>query len=279
MLALQVSILSTLFGFGLKATPADLLYLVRRPGLLARSLLSVFVIMPIVAVALSRMFDFPQSVEIVLVALALSPVPPLLPRKETGAGGQGDFALGLMAILALASIVVVPALLEVLQRVLGRELTMSPGALAAMVLKAALLPLAAGMIVRAALPAFAERAEKVVTLVSNVLLPVAIVALLASTASAIWASVGSGAILGIAIFTVAGIGIGHILGGPNPEESAVLAFSTACRHPAIALSIATTNFPNQRFGAVILLYLIVNAVIGIPYGKWQRRRVAEAARS
>ena len=40
VLALQISIIATVFGFGLKATIADLLYLVHRPGLLARSLLA-----------------------------------------------------------------------------------------------------------------------------------------------------------------------------------------------------------------------------------------------
>jgi len=40
MLALQVSILATVFGFGLKARPGDLLYLWRQPGLLVRSLVT-----------------------------------------------------------------------------------------------------------------------------------------------------------------------------------------------------------------------------------------------
>src|SRR5262245_30675485 len=100
MLALQVSILLTVFGFGLRATVDDLLYLVRRPGLFVRAILAVFVIMPIVAVLLARMFNFP-TVKIALVALAISPVPPILPTKETKAGGHAAFALGLMAWLSL----------------------------------------------------------------------------------------------------------------------------------------------------------------------------------
>jgi BASS family bile acid:Na+ symporter len=117
MLLLQVSILSTLFALGLKATPADLLYLIRRPGLLARSLLAVFVIMPAVTIGLARAFDFTRTVEIALMALALSPVPPLLPQREMKAGGDSSFALGLMATLALLSILVVPLGLEILQRI------------------------------------------------------------------------------------------------------------------------------------------------------------------
>ena len=41
VLALQVSIFCTVFGFGLKTTTDDLMYLIRRPGLLLRSLLGL----------------------------------------------------------------------------------------------------------------------------------------------------------------------------------------------------------------------------------------------
>jgi bile acid:Na+ symporter, BASS family len=278
MLALQVSILCTVFGFGLRATSDDLLYLVRRPGLLVRALLAVFVIMPIVAVALVRMFDFPPTVKVVLVALAFSPVPPLLPKKESKAGGDTSFGLGLMAILALVSIVTVPTTVEVLARFLGRQLVSAPGAIAAVLFKGVLVPLALGLAVRALVPAIAERLDKPVTLVARVLLPLAVLVLVSGALSAIWALIGNGTVLAMVVFTVAGLAIGHVLGGPNPDHSVVLALSTACRHPAIALTIATANFPNQRFGAIILLYLIVNTVVGFPYVAWQRRQIAQAVR-
>jgi BASS family bile acid:Na+ symporter len=277
MLLLQVSILSTVFALGLKAAPGDLLYLVRRPGLLARSLLAVFVIMPAVTVTLLRLFDFTRTVEIALVALALSPVPPLLPKRESKAGGDSSYALGLMAILALLSILIVPLGLEILQRIFVRELTIAPSAVARVVLIAALLPVAVGMALRAMLPTIAGRLETFATIVGRVLLPVSVVLLLALTHAAIWALMTPGTTLAIAIFVIAGLGIGHVLGGPNPEHSVVLALSTACRHPAIALSIAATNFPDERFGAVILLYLLLNVVIGFPYVAWQRRHAAAVA--
>jgi bile acid:Na+ symporter, BASS family len=274
LLALQLSLLSTVFGIGLKATFADLLYVIRKPGLLVRSLLAVFVIMPIVAVVLVQVFAFPRTMEMLLVALAVSPIPPTLPKKETKAGGNASFGVGLMAILALVSIVAVPVSLEILGRYFGRPLAMSPGAVAGVVLKAALLPLVAGMAIRAVLPAIAERLEAMVTIVAQVLLPVAVVALLVGAWSAIWALIGPSTILAIVIFTVAGLGVGHVLGGPDPDHAVVVALATACRHPAIALAVATTNFPNQHFGALVLLYLIGNAVAGIPYVRWQQRHAA-----
>jgi bile acid:Na+ symporter, BASS family len=274
MLALQVSVLCTVFGFGLKATSEDLLYLIRRPGLLVRSLLAVFVVMPVVAVALSRLFDFRLAVEIALVALAISPVPPLLPRKQAKSGGHQSYGIALMAILALLAIVIVPLLVELLGRFFGKPFAMTPGAIAGVVLKAALLPLAAGMVVRALLPGIAERIEKPVWLVATVLLPLAVLALLAGTWQAVWAAVGDGTVIAIVVFVAVGLLVGHLMGGPDPDYSVVLALATACRHPAIALAIAAANFPDLRFGGTILLYLIVSAIVGIPYLAWQRRQVS-----
>jgi BASS family bile acid:Na+ symporter len=274
VLALQISILCTVFGFGLKAVPQDLLYLIRKPWLLLRSLLAVFVIMPVVAVALARSFEFRFTVEIALVALAISPVPPVLPRKEAKAGAHHSFGLELMAMLALLSIVVVPVSVEILQRLFERPVEMPPGAIAGVILKAALLPLAAGMIVRSVLPTLAERIEKPVRLVANVLLPLAAVALLAGNWQAIWAAVGDGSLFAMTVFVAVGLLVGHLMGGPDPEHSVVLALSSACRHPAIALSIASSNFPDERFAGTILLYVIVSAVVGMPYLAWHRRQVA-----
>jgi hypothetical protein len=50
------------------------------------------------------------------------------------------------------------------------------------------------------------------------------------------------------------------------------ALSNACRHPSIALAIASANVPDQQFGATVLLYVIMNATLCIPYVVWQRVR-------
>ena len=66
-----------------------------------------------------------------------------------------------------------------------------------------------------------------------------------------------------------GLIVGDLFGRPLREDSVVLALSTACRHPAIALSIATANFPDEHFVGTILLYLLVKPSSG--------RRVYEVA--
>jgi BASS family bile acid:Na+ symporter len=272
ILALQVSILATVFGFGLKTRPDDLAYLFHRPGLLLRSILAVLVIVPILALLFVRMFDFRPTAEIALMALAISPVPPLLPKKESNVGGQQSYGLALMAVLAALAIVTIPLWLEILQRLANRPLGAQPGTVARVVIVSTLLPLALGVAVRALLPAFADKIEAPVALVARVLLPIAVLVLLAGTWREVLGATGAGTILAMIAFVVAGLLVGHLMGGPDPEHSVVLALSSACRHPAIALTIASANFPDQHFAGTILLFLIVNAFVGVPYLAWHKRQ-------
>src|SRR5262249_51612409 len=99
--AFQLSILATAFGFGLKATTEDVQDLIRRPALLGRSLLAIFVIVPIVAVALAHAFDFPHAAEIAMIALAISPLAALVPVNMIKVGRGFSFPAGPVAVGAL----------------------------------------------------------------------------------------------------------------------------------------------------------------------------------
>ena len=82
-LVLQASIAAIVASIAMGARLSDLSGLWERPGLLLRSLLAMFVVMPVVAVGIAVLFDLARMVEVALIALALSPVPPMLPRKAS----------------------------------------------------------------------------------------------------------------------------------------------------------------------------------------------------
>ena len=271
VLALQVSIIGTVFSFGLNTTHADFRYLFGRPGLLFRSLLAVLVITPLMAIVLVQVFEFQRAAEIALVALAISPLPPLLPSKESKVVGNTSYGVALMASLALLSFVTVPLSVKVLEQVVGRPLNVPTAAIARMVSVAVLLPLLVGMAVRTLRPAVAERIEPVITLVAKILLILGAVALFAGMWRAILGAIGGGAVAAMLVFVVLALAIGDLLGQPEREHSIVLALSAASHHPAIALSIASANAPNEHFAGTILLYLLVNLVVGGLYIAWQHR--------
>jgi bile acid:Na+ symporter, BASS family len=69
------------------------------------------------------------------------------------------------------------------------------------------------------------------------------------------------------------LAIGHVLGDAAPQNRTALAIATASRHPGIALILARANFLGETLVvAALLLYLLVNAVVAIPYLLWTKRR-------
>ena len=94
-----------------------------------------------------------------------------------------------------------------------------------------------------------------------------------SAAPAMWLLIGNGTVIALAAFVLVGLAIGHVLGGPVPQNRTALAIATASRHPGIALILAKANFPaDTLMGPALLLYLLVNAVVAIPYLLWTKRR-------
>lgn len=277
-LTFQFSIFATVFGFGLKVTTEDVLYVIRRQAPLARSLFAMFVVMPVVAAALAYLFGFKHAVEIALVALAISPLPSLIPKRLVKAGGEAPYALALLATVALLSVVIVPPLVALLSRIFGRPFTPSEWHVVGIIAIFALLPLAAGMAFRRLWPAQADRIEEPVLLVGGIVLRLAALALLVTSWGAIWTLIGDGTVIAIAVFIVVGLVAGHLLGGRDADGRTTLAIATASRHPAIALSIAAANSSEEGLlGASILLYLLLNAIIGVPYTLWRQKQHADAA--
>ncbi len=156
-LVLKASILAIVFSLGLAARPADLISVLRRPRLLARSLLAMLVIMPLLAVILVRVMNLHHAVAVMLVALSLAPVPPILPRKQAKAGGDASYSIGLLAAVALVAIVWIPIALEIDERLFSIPLGIPPAKVAAVVATTILLPLVAGVVVAVLAPRLAAR--------------------------------------------------------------------------------------------------------------------------
>ena len=271
-LILKVSIVLNVFGLGLNATRQDVTCLFRRPGLLARSLLPMYVVMPLLAVFLVATFDLRPPVKIALVALSVSPVPPLLPRRTMRAGGESSYMFGLLVAAALLSIVLVPAALGSIGLAFGLPLRTPATAIVKLVGMTVIAPLCAGILVRSMAPKPAMRITKPVLLVAMIMLAGGILPVVFKAWPAIVSLIGNGTLAAIAAFVLTGLAAGHLLGGPSLEQRTVLAHATAFRHPGIAVAIAQINFPQEKTVlAAVLLYLLLGAVLAIPYVAWRRR--------
>ncbi|MGA7052318.1 MAG: hypothetical protein WBZ37_13805 [Mycobacterium sp.] len=276
-LALQTSIILTVLGLGLTATQQDATYLLRRPKLLARAVLSMNIAMPIIAALMATTFALPLEVKAALVALAVSPVPPIIQKKQISAGGRQEYVVGLLVAMSLLAIVLVPLTVMILDEVLGRSAQITPASVAKIMLLTVLAPLLVGLLIRHWVPA-AEKASGAIIAIAGILLIVATALLLYGLWPITRLYIGNGVVAMLAALATIGLAVGHLFGGPRPGDRTALAMSTASRHPAVALAVATsgTVIEPKPALAVILLYLVVATIISLPYQKWRRPAVGAA---
>ena len=278
-LLLKASIALTVVALGLRAEPGDATSVLRDPPRLARTMLAMVILMPLFAITLVLLFDLHPAVKIALVALAVSPVPPLIPKKVLKAGGDATYMVGLLVAVSVLSIVTIPIAMELLQRAFAVPVAMPAGAIAMLVLTSVLAPLALGIGIRRLAPSFAQRVAGPVALVATVMLLVGVVPILFKAVPVAVSLIGNGTLLAMVAFVVVAIAAGHLLGGPRPDDRKVLAVATASRHPAVAMAIAHANFPDQRMvAAAVVLYLLVGGVLSALYLKWSGRRAGAPVR-
>lgn len=273
----KVSIMLMVFAIGMKATLADATYLFRRPSQLAKALVSMYVILPLFALLVTLLFNLPLAVEIALVVLSLSPVPPILPNKALKAGGEEDYTIGILVTTAVLSVVLLPLLTKFFEIVQAKTFNIAIVPVLTAVLSSVLVPLAVGIFFKGIAPSLADRLAKPVSLIATIILVIAIIPVLFVSTRSFLILVGDGTLLALAALAIVGLISGHFLGGPDPDNRPVLALATSARHPAIALAIAHANFPNEKLVApCVLTYVVLSSLLALPYLNWSKRNQPEA---
>ncbi len=268
-LLVLLSVMLTVVSLALRARAGDFLYLFREWRLGLRAVIAMFVIVPAVAILMANVFELKGPVKIALVALAFSPVPPLLPRKQVKAGGEASYITGLLVAAALASLVLAPIGLSVTGAIYGVETQVSRAGMATTLGLTIALPLLLGVLGQRVLGD--ERAAAVsgpLSKVANVLFGVSVLALLVALAPAVGKLLGDGTIVALVAMSLVGLAAGWFLAGDDRDNRIVLALASAARHPGVAIGIATTSFPDAKLApAAIILAAVVNTLIAIPFLK------------
>jgi BASS family bile acid:Na+ symporter len=271
--ALQLSLILVVFGTGLNASPGEARYLMARPKQLGKTLLAMNVLMPLLVLVTVRSVALHPAVKIALFTLAISPVPPMLPRQASSVG-LPHHVLSLLLTTSVLAVVTVPLTFAAGMALLGHSTTIAVERVLFTVVITVVAPFCAGMLARHLAPQLAGRALRPLSFVASALLVVSVIPILITAWGPMLSLVGNGTLLAFAMFAGTGLSIGHWLGGPEPSSRAVLAISTASRHPGIALVVAQSAFPKQAESVLpaLLAYLIVESLVSLVYVRWLRRR-------
>ena len=262
---------------GMVVSRADVEYLFRKPGRLVRTILAMNVLGPIVAIIVCRLFAVHPAVIVALVTLSMTPVGALFPQGMLGLvrPERGAHAHGLFVATTLLSVVLTPLAIEVINVLYGEDLHLSPLTVASVAVGALLLPLGIGLAIgcfflsRPSRPA-AKRWVPAVQQASGRLFLLCLVGFTILGWSRMALIIRDGTLPAVAIISMCGLAVGHLLGGPDEDDRTVLAFATVSRHPGVAIAIAAlTREPLAPIG--VLLAVVVNEVAVVPYRLWRQR--------
>ena len=270
-IALRGSLLLLVLAVGLDATVQEAAYVLKRPNVLLRSTLAIAVIVPAFAALVVAALPLDRAVKIGIVLMAVSPLPPFMPGKDIRLGGRRRYVYGLLVAVSMLAVILVPATVTILSRMFGEAVSIGPGPVLRLMLVSLLIPLAVGMLIHRVVPQAAERAAPIVNKIATVLLLIAVLPVFFGVLPMMLHLIGTGTVVSIAVVVVASLVTGHLLGGPEPQDRAALAIACTTRHPGVALLIAQANFTEPAIKAVILLFVIVGVLVGLPYQVWYKR--------
>lgn len=269
LLGFEASHALTILAIGLDAPLRESATLLREPRQLGRVLVAMGVVMPVLVAFAIGHVDLEPAVKLALMALAVSPVPPIILHRKHA---ERYYPLALFMTTCALAPLLAPLTFGAAAWALDNPFGFRPLDLLPHVAFAIVIPLLVGGGLRRLAPVV-QRAAAPVALLSNILLVASTGLIVVSKWSAVVQLAGNGTLLSFALFTGVGLLAGHQLGGPGLERRSALALATACRHPGIALEIAHVTYPDDSTaGTAIVGYVLVSVFCALPYLSWEHRK-------
>lgn len=274
LLFVKTTIFTLMLAIGVNLSFQEMISLWRRPGLLLRSLLAVIVLVPLVVLLLIRWLDLTPSVATGLAALAAAPGAPLTHKRSRMAGGSPTYSASLQLTLALLAVLITPLTLAIFHSLFEIQTeSVRVFEVARQVAIVQFLPVSLGLLVQRFGPKLAAVIGHPLNVVANILfLTLVILALIPGLRMIV--HLGGLPLLAIVIMVLFSLAIGHILGGPTEDERSALAVASIARNIGLALLITTLSGVEKEIIPTLLSYMLLGAIVAIPYSLWSKRRIA-----
>ena len=261
------------FATGVRAATVDPWWLFRRPGLLFRSLLAIFILVPLATVLFLEAIGAPQLIGagLIVAILAVGVGPPAAFKRATAKEANVAYEVELNIVVQVVAILFIPLAIAVLGTLFHFAPRLEARRVAVIVVEKAILPLVVGVIMARLFPRVAGPLARIAgPLVQIALLVVVVVALIVTWKPLI--ALGPRAWALCAAVALLSVTIGHLCGGADREERTVLATFSAMRFPALALLIASILPRGRQLIPVVLAYVLCSFVFTAIYSAATARR-------
>ena len=269
--AVLLFVVTTMLAMGLSLTLSQILAPLRNVRLVVLALVANFVLVPLLALALTRIIPLSEPLKIGLILLGVAGGAPFLPKLAQMAHGDVAFGVGLMVLLTVVTIISLPLDLPLLLP----GVTVNPLSIVISLVLSMLLPLGIALLVRARYPEQAEQLLPVIGQASNAALVLLLVTSLLVNFQQLIGLIGTGGILAALALIAGGFVIGYLLGGPRGDTRSVLGLGTGQRNIAAALLVSTQSFSDAQVLAMVLAGSTLGLFVLLPLAWEFGRRAAK----
>ena len=269
-----ITIFSLMLAIGVNLSFAELLYLWRRPVILLRTLLAVVVLVPLVVIFLIRLFDLSSGITTGLALLAAAPGAPLTTKRSQMAGGTFPYSVSLQLTLALLAVLITPITLDIFYVLFDLEIdSVMISQVFQQVARVQFLPIILGLLIQKFSPKITSVIGKPLILIANTLFLLLLIILIIPGFRLIL-QIGILPLVVIVMMVVVSLAIGHLLGGSEVDKRSALAIACIARNIGLAMYISYLSKSQQQVMPTLISYVILGALIAIPYSSWSKRQVA-----
>jgi len=269
--AMLAFVVSSMLAVGVSLTVGQIMAPLRNGKLVSLALLANFVLMPLSALVITRLLRLHEPLGIALLLLGTAAGAPFLPKLAGIAKSNLAFAVGLMVLLMVLTVGYMPLVLPLLLKGVSIDATKIARSLVLLML----LPLGAGLLLKARFCNVADRIRTPLNRISSLSLALLIVLLLVTNIQNVVGLFGTRGILASILFLLGGTGIGWLLGGPAFGTKGVLALGTAQRNIAAALVVGGKNFDDPNVVVMVVVVAVVGLLILMPLARVLGSRRAE----
>jgi bile acid:Na+ symporter, BASS family len=256
-------VVSSMLAMGAGLTVSQISEPLRNARLVILALLANFVLMPLGAVALTKVLWLDEAFGVGLLLLGCAAGAPFLPKLAELAKGNLAFAVGAMVLLMIVTVGYLPMVLPLLLP----GVTVDPWKIARSLVLLMLLPLAAGLFLKARYGELASRVKPMLDWISNISLILLVLLITAANIDKVIQVFGTRGILAGVLFIAFGFGIGWLLGGTDADTRRVMALGTSQRNIAAALVVASQSFSDPKVIVMVIVVAIVGFVILMPLSR------------
>ena len=270
--AVLAFLVASMLELGLRLTLAQVLTPLKNMRLVALSIMANFLVVPLLALCITKAVRLEEPFGTGLLLLALAPGAPFIPKVVQIARGNLAFATGLMVLLMVGTAIDLPLLLP--RMLVGVEIDAWQIEQSLFLLM--LLPLFIGLAVHAkfrSLPAWLGSSMGFVANVSGLVVLVLIVVLNLHSVLRLF---GTGAIFAGLVFVVLSALAGWLFGGHDRAIRDTLGVGTGLRNVGAALLIGAKNFHDPRVNVMVIVTALVGLFILLPTASALGRRARMA---